>query len=248
MGQVDPSKCREKEGRRRATVRRCVPLGILAIGFAAFFAFGLQKYLSFEMLQENRVALRAMVEANRFLALAVYVLVYALAVGFSLPGGAILTIAGGFLFGPVLATLAVVVGATAGATGLFLAARTALGDMLRARAGSAINRMAEGFRRNALSYLLFLRLVPAFPFWLVNLVPAFLGVSLRTFVVGTFFGIIPGTVVYALVGNGLGTVLDAGERPDLDVIFRWEILLPVLGLGVLALSPVLYKRWKARRC
>ena len=224
-----------------------MPLAILAVGFAAFFAFGLQKYLSFEMLQEHRVALRAWVAENWYAAVAIYVLVYALAVGFSLPGGAVLTIAGGFLFGPVLATAAVLIGATAGATALFLAARTALGDMLRARAGPAVNRMAEGFRENAMSYLLFLRLVPAFPFWLVNLVPAFLGVDLRTFVIGTFLGIIPGTVVYTLVGNGLGAVLDAGGSPELDLIFKWEILLPVLGLAGLALLPVLVKRWKARR-
>ena len=98
-----------------------------------------------------------------------------------------------------------------------------------------------------MSYLLVLRLVPLFPFWLVNLVPAFLGVSLRTYVIGTFFGIMPGTFVYASVGRGLGSILAAGERPDLGIIFKAEVLIPLLGLALLALIPVIYKRVKARR-
>ena len=141
-----------------------------------------------------------------------------------------------------LGLLYVVVGATIGATLLFLAAKTALGDALRARAGGFVKKMEDGFRKNAFNYLLFLRLVPAFPFWLVNLVPAFLGVTLRTYVVATFIGIIPGAIVYTSVGNGLGAVFDAGESPDFGIIFRPEILLPIVGLAVLALVPVLYQK------
>ena len=107
--------------------------------------------------------------------------------------------------------------------------------------------MEAGFRENALSYLLVLRLVPLFPFWLVNLVPAFLGVKLRTYVIGTFFGIIPGTLVYASIGNGLGSVLDQGRTPDLGIIFRVDILVPLIGLAVLALIPVGYKWYQARK-
>jgi uncharacterized membrane protein YdjX (TVP38/TMEM64 family) len=107
--------------------------------------------------------------------------------------------------------------------------------------------MEAGFRENAMSYLLVLRLVPLFPFWLVNLVPAFLGVPLRTYVIGTFFGIMPGTFVYASVGSGLGAILEAGESPDLGIIFKAEILIPLLGLALLALIPVIYKRIKTKR-
>ena len=163
-------------------------------------------------------------------------------IALSVPGGAILTIAGGFLFGIVPGTLLVLVGATVGATIVFLIARTALGDALRAKAGPRIRRMEEGFRRDALSYLLVLRLIPIFPFWLVNIVPAFLGVPLRTYVLGTFVGIIPGGFVYASVGNGLGAVFDAGGTPDLGIIFEPAILLPIVGLAVLALLPIVYRQ------
>jgi uncharacterized membrane protein YdjX (TVP38/TMEM64 family) len=125
---------------------------------------------------------------------------------------------------------------------VFLAARTAIGDYLRAKAGPGLKRMEEGFRRNAFSYLLVLRIVPIFPFWLVNLVPAFCGVSLRTYALATLIGIIPGCFVFASVGNGLGALLDRGETPNLMIIFQWDILLPILGLAVLALLPIAIRR------
>jgi uncharacterized membrane protein YdjX (TVP38/TMEM64 family) len=102
--------------------------------------------------------------------------------------------------------------------------------------------MEEGFREDALSYLLVLRLVPLFPFFLVNLVPAVLGVPLRTYALGTFFGIIPGTFVYCLVGNGLGAIIDKGGEPDIGKIFEPEILSALIGLALLSLIPVVYKR------
>jgi uncharacterized membrane protein YdjX (TVP38/TMEM64 family) len=138
-----------------------------------------------------------------------------------------------------------VVGGTLGAVCVFLAARTAFGNLLRAKAGPALRRMEAGFRDSAFSYMLFLRLIPLFPFWLVNLVPAFLGVSLRTYVVATFVGVIPGALVYASLGNGLGAILDAGGEPDLGIVFQPNILLPLLALAVLALAPVAYKKFKA---
>jgi uncharacterized membrane protein YdjX (TVP38/TMEM64 family) len=155
-----------------------------------------------------------------------------------------MTIGGGFLFGAASAAVYVVAAATLGASAIFLVARYALGDVLRGKAGPAMRRMEDGFRENALSYLLVLRLVPLFPFWLVNLVPAFLGVPLRTFVIGTFVGIIPGSVVYCLVGNGLGAVFDSGDTPNLGIIFEPEILAPIIGLAVLSVVPVVYKRLK----
>jgi uncharacterized membrane protein YdjX (TVP38/TMEM64 family) len=157
-------------------------------------------------------------------------------------GGA--AVHGGLLFGTIAATIYVVIGATVGATGLFLAARTALGEPLRARAGPAVKRMEKGFQENALSYLLVLRLVPLFPFFVVNLVPAFLGVPLRTYVIGTVLGIIPGSFVYASVGNGLGAIFDAGQTPDLKIIFQPDILIPIIGLAILSLIPIAYKKFK----
>jgi uncharacterized membrane protein YdjX (TVP38/TMEM64 family) len=233
--------------KRSSAIRRLAPLAVLLIAIGAFFALGAHDYLSFETLRQHREQLLGLVEQHPLLAPLAFTAVYAAVIALSVPGGAILTIAGGFLFGIVPATLFVLVGATGGATVVFLIARTALGDSLRARAGPRIRRMEEGFRRDALSYLLVLRLIPIFPFWLVNIVPAFLGVPVRTYVLGTFIGIIPGSFVYASVGNGLGAVFDAGGTPDLGIIFKPAILLPIVGLAVLALLPVAYRRFKARK-
>ncbi len=226
---------------------RLAPLAILGVGLALFFALGLDRFVGLDALREHRDWLADQVEDSPLLAGLAFVAIYALVVAFSIPGGALLTVTAGFLFGTVPAAVCVVIGATLGATGLFLAARTALGDVLRAKAGPALRRMEEGFRENALNYLLVLRLIPLFPFWLVNLVPAFLGISLRVYVIGTFFGIIPGTFVYASLGNGLGAILDAGDTPDLRIIFTPEILIPILGIAILALLPVVYKKIRARQ-
>jgi uncharacterized membrane protein YdjX (TVP38/TMEM64 family) len=240
----EPSQTSES---RSSPIRRYGPVLVLAAGLILFFVLGLDRYLSFEALQENREWLRVQVEANEALAAATLIAVYAVVVAFSLPAGAVLTIAAGFLFGTVVAASCVVVGATLGATAVFLAARTAFADLLRAKAGAGMRRMETGFRENAWNYLLMLRLIPIFPFWLVNLVPAFLGVSLRTYVLATLIGIIPGTVVYASLGNGLGAIFAAGQTPDLGIIFNPEVLLPILALAALAALPVVYKKVKARR-
>jgi len=225
---------------------RWLPLGCLVAGLAAFFAFGLDEYVNFDTLARHRADLLRWVEAHGVLAPLVYIGGYILAIAFSLPGGVLLTLTGGFLFGPVFGALFAIVGATGGATAVFLAAKTALGDRLRARAGTALQRMQDGFRRDAFSYLLVLRLVPLFPFFLVNIVPAFAGVPTRTYVLATFIGIIPGTFVFASVGNGLGAVFDSGQTPDLGVLAKPQILLPLIGLALLALIPVVYRRWKGR--
>jgi uncharacterized membrane protein YdjX (TVP38/TMEM64 family) len=237
----------EPNTERPASPLRWVPIAVLGAGLALFFALGLDRYVSFAALSEHREWLTDQIAAHRVLSALVFIAIYALVVAFSIPGAAAVTIAAGCLFGTWPATLYVWVGATLGATALFLAARTALGNVLRAKAGSALQRMEQGFRKDALSYLLVLRLVPLFPFWLVNLVPAFLGVPLWTYVVATALGIIPGTFVYASVGNGLGALLDAGGVPDLSVIYSPEILTPICGLALLALVPVVYKRLRARR-
>jgi uncharacterized membrane protein YdjX (TVP38/TMEM64 family) len=233
---------------RKATpLLRLWPLAALALIVALVFALDLDRYVSFETLRAHREQLLAFVQHHPLAAPLLFVCLYAALIALSIPGGAIMTIAGGFLFGTLLGTALVLVGATTGATVVFLIARSALGDVLRARAGPRIRRMEEGFRRDAFSYLLVLRLIPIFPFWLVNIVPAVLGVSLGVYVLGTFIGIIPGSLVYASVGNGLGAVFEAGGTPDLGIIFSHEILLPIVGLAVLALLPVAYRHLRSRQ-
>lgn len=229
---------------RRNLTLRLLPLVVLAAGAAAFFGFGLHDFLSFETLRENRVDLIAWVDAQVFFAAVAFIFLYAAATVFIPPSGTLMTVMGGFVFGAVFGTVYVVVGATLGATALFLAAKLALGDVLRKRAGGGIKRMEAGFRENAMSYMLVLRLVPLFPFWLVNLAPAFLGVNLRTYVTGTFFGIIPGTAVYATFGAGLGSIFDSNEEFTLTGILKPEIIAGMIGLALLAFIPVVYKRFK----
>lgn len=228
----------------RFSLRRLWPLAVLAAGLALFLALGLDRYVSLDALRENRLALSEWVAAHRLLAMLVYMGLYAAMVAFSVPGALVATLTGGFLFGTLMGGTLTVIAATLGATIVFAAAKSALGDLLRAKAGSALQRMEEGFRENAFSYLLVLRLVPIFPFFLVNLAPAFLGVGLPTFIAATFIGIIPGTFVFASLGNGLGAVFDAGRSPDLGLIFEPQIIGPILALAALALLPVIYRRFR----
>lgn len=227
--------------------RRLAPAAAILAAIAGAFALGLDDYLSFEALRENREVLMAFTENNAIAAVALFIGIYAISTALSLPGGAILTIAGGFLFGSLLGTTLVVFGATLGAIGIFLAARTALGDSLKAKAGPWLKKMEAGFQENALSYLLVLRLVPLFPFFVVNLVPAFLGVNLRTFALATFVGIIPGSFVFASVGAGLGSVFDSGENFSPASALTPEVIVALVGLSVLSLVPVIYKRIKTSR-
>ncbi|MHA1566919.1 MAG: TVP38/TMEM64 family protein [Alphaproteobacteria bacterium] len=228
-------------------LRRLWPLGVLALAIVIFFLAGLDRYLNFDTLRQNRANLHGWVGANAGLAVLLFMATYACAIVAFPPSGAMLTMTGGFLFGTLFAGFYVVIAATIGATALFIVAKSTLGDYLRGRAGPFVKRMEAGFAQNALSYMLVLRLIPLFPFWLVNLAPAFLGVSVRTFVIGTFVGIIPGTFVYASVGAGLGAVFDTGGTPNIGIIFQPEILTPIIGLALLALLPIAYKKYKARR-
>lgn len=231
---------------RRTFVWRLLPLAVLGLAAVLFFASGLHHYLSFDTLRAHRVDLTAWVGSHQVLAAVAFMAIYAATVVFIPPSGTVLTVMGGFIFGAVLGTAYVVVGATVGATLLFLVARFALGDWLRERAGPGIRRMRKGFAENAMSYLLVLRLVPLFPFWLVNLAPAFLGVKLGTYVLGTFVGIVPGTAVYAVFGAGLGSILDANQTFTLAGVLTPQVIGALVGLGLLALVPVVYKKVKAR--
>jgi uncharacterized membrane protein YdjX (TVP38/TMEM64 family) len=242
-----PTEETDRTEMNRRGLRRYWPLLALAVGLGLFFAFDLGHYLDFETLRDHRGWLMARVEDHAIVAALAFMGVYAAATAISAPGGTFMTICGGFLFGPALATVYVVFGATAGATLLFLAARFMFYDALHARAGPWMDKMEAGFQKNALSYLLALRLVPAFPFFIVNLVPAFLNVPLKTYIIGTFFGIIPGTFVYTWIGAGLGSVFDHGDSFTAEGLLTLEIAVALSGLALLALAPVAYKALKAQK-
>ncbi|MGI9416737.1 MAG: TVP38/TMEM64 family protein [Geminicoccaceae bacterium] len=234
-------------GRTFGKVRRFAPLAVIAAAIAAAFALGVGDNLSFEALRDNRDVLMALVKEHALLAVIGFITLYAVSTALSLPGGAVLSIAGGFLFGSIAGTAWVVIGATIGAVAIFLAARTALGDALKTKAGPWLKKMEAGFQDNAFNYLLVLRLVPLFPFFVVNLVPAFLGVGLRTFAIATLLGIIPGAFVFASVGAGLGSVFEQGETFSPSAPLTPEVIMALIGLAILALVPVGYEKLRARR-
>lgn len=229
------------------SLRRLWPLGVLGLGAGLFFALDLDRYLTFDVLSAHREMFVGYVAEHAVTAALAYIAAYVAITAFSLPWATLLTLIGGFLFGAILGAVLAVVGATIGATIVFFIAKTSLGDQLRARTHGALKKMERGFRENAFNYLLVLRLIPLFPFFVVNLVPAFLGVAARTFVLATFLGIIPGTFVYALVGSGLGQVIASGSEFDATTVLTPKVVGALVGLAVLALLPVLYKKVKARK-
>lgn len=225
---------------------RFLPIAIVVAGLAAGYAAGLPNYLSLDMLAERRSDLMAFVAAHRAWAELVFVVVYALAVAFSFPAASALTVTGGFLFGWLSGGVLTAIAATAGATAIFLAARTAFGETLRRRAGPTIEKLAAGFEANAFSYLLALRLAPVFPFFAVNIAAAFFHVSLRNYVTATLFGILPGTFAYAYLGQGLDSVFlaaaRAGHGVSLADLATWQITLSFALLALLAVLPALLRR------
>lgn len=241
----------------RKPLSRFLPLAVIAAGLAAFFALGGPQYLTIETFVEQRNNLKGFVEGNFAFTALVFITLYAIAVAFSVPGAAVLTLTSGFMFGFFFGGLFAVIGATVGALGIFLVAKTALGDALREKAGPWVSKLEAGFRENAISYMVILRLVPVFPFWLVNIVPAFFGVGILPYALTTFIGIIPGTFVYASIGNAIGQVIDSvgpdedinaviGERAG-EIFAQPAVWGPIVGLIGLSLIPVLYKKVKGLR-
>ncbi|MCX7566860.1 VTT domain-containing protein [Sulfitobacter sp. F26169L] len=229
--------------RNKNSIARYLPFAVI-LTVAVIGAFTLRDYFSFEVLRDNREALIAFRDSNFVLTLLVFVAAYVLIVTFSLPGALVATLTGGFLFGAFFGAAVNVIAATSGAILIFLAAKSGLGDKLKARMDASdgkIARFKKGLDENQWSMLFFIRLVPAVPFFVANLIPAFLGVPLRRFAISTFFGIIPGSLVYTSVGAGLGEVFARDETPDLGIIFEPHILLPILGLCALSLLPVAIK-------
>jgi uncharacterized membrane protein YdjX (TVP38/TMEM64 family) len=254
-----------QSARRTPLSVRLLPLAVLAAAALLFWWYGGLSYFTLQKLAEHRETLLAWVLQNYPAALAGYTALYALIVALSLPAAAPLTLAGGFLFGWLVGGLAAVVAATLGAVAIFMLARTALAGPLARQAGPWLDKLRAGFQEDAVGYLLFLRLVPAFPFWLVNLAPALLGVSLRDYVVATAIGIIPGTFAFALTGAGLGSVLAAHQDAYAGCVAQHpapgacsfglhpsslltpKLLIAFVALGVIALIPAIVKRfWHGR--
>lgn len=234
------------------SLARFLPLALIVIALGLALVFRVHERLSLDALYAQAQSLDAFVSRNLIVALALFALIYAGAVTISLPGASILTISGGFLFGTWAGGAGAWLGATIGATLIFLAARTAFGDALRARAGSWVEKLAEGFRENAFSYLLVLRLTPVAPFFIVNVAPAFFNVKLRDYVLATAIGIVPGTFVYAAVGAGLKAALATGATTDPAQAARAlltspAILAPIIGLIVLAIIPIAIKALRGKQ-
>jgi uncharacterized membrane protein YdjX (TVP38/TMEM64 family) len=233
-----------------ATLGRLWPLLLIVALLIAVFASGLDHLLAWSVLAARQAELRAWVAASPVVAGLSYVGVYMAIVAVSIPGAIWLTLGGGLLFGSVVGTILAVIGAGSGAVLLFLAARSALAPLLAAKLAAAgqspvMDRVRARLAAEGFSYLLALRLIPVVPFWLTNLAPALVGMRLAPYAAATFLGIIPPTAVFASIGAGLGSVIARGAQPDLTVIFRPNILLPLLGLALLSLAPIAWRRWRA---
>ncbi len=232
-----------------AGLKRHLPL-ILIAAVALVGVFTLRDTLSFETLAENRDALIALRDDHFVLIAAAFVLIYVAIVAFSLPGAAVASITGGFLFGRVGGTVLNVISATAGACLIFLAARAGLGEMLSARMDASEGRIAklrDGLRENEISVLFLLRLVPAVPFFVANLLPALVGVRFRNYVFTTALGIVPGAIVFTWIGVGVGEVFDRGETPDLSILWEPHVIGPILALCALAALPMVIKAVRGKR-
>ena len=237
------------EANAQSAMMRRLPL-IVIICVAVLGAFFLRDHLTFEALGENRETLIAFRDANYILTVLAFILAYTVIVAFSLPGATIATLTGGFLFATFPGFLYNVTGATIGATVIFLAARWGFGAKLGAKlegADGIVKKIKDGIDENQWSMLFLIRLVPAVPFFMANLIPSFLEVPTRRFVISTFFGIIPGAVVFTSVRAGLGEVFTRGETPNLGIIFEPYILGPILGLCVLAALPIVIKAVRGKK-
>ena len=228
-------------------MKKWIPIIVIVLLMIVAYFLGLPKYLTFESIQKHREIILTHIEAHPILMPLLFILLYIVVVALSLPGGTILTLLGGFFFGLPWAPVYVVIGATIGATLIFLAARTALGDFLKKKAGPFIKKMEGGFQKNAASYLLFLRIIPLFPFWLINIAPAFFNVKTRTYIWTTFVGIIPGSYVYTQAGRGLSAIFEDGKEFSLESIFNIQMRIALIVLALFSLIPILVKKLRHDR-
>ena len=226
---------------------RFAPAAVVVAALIALVWSGALKHLSLGELRASRHVLTAYVHAHPLLSLLAYVGVYIVAVTLSLPAALILTLSGGFLFGPWLGGVAAALGSTLGATAVFLISRLTVGDALERGVSSRVRALEEGIKQDAFFYLLTLRLIPITPFWLVNVAAGLLSIRLRTYVLATILGIFPASMIYAGIGSGLGRMFDRGVQPHLRSLITPELVLPLAGLGLLSILPILYHRFRARR-
>ena len=225
-------------------------VAILLLVFVVSVSYFLQGYLSFDNLREHRAILTEFRDANYLVAVVVFILVYTLFVAFSVPGGLVFSLTGGFLFATFPGVFYNMVGATLGASAIFLAARWGFGANLAATLENSeglVKRIKDGVDENQWSMLFLIRLVPGVPFFLANLVPSFLDVPLRRFVISTFLGIFPGALVFTSIGAGLGDIFERGQTPDLAVVWEPQIILPILGLCLLSALPLLLKLLRGKK-
>lgn len=230
-----------------AKFKRFIPLIIIIALMAVGYFTGFYKALNFDNLRQHHMELMQLVENHPVLAPLIFMGIYLVATALSIPGGLFLSLIGGYLFHQPWSTIYVLIGATIGATCLFLAARTALGDALKKKGGPWLAKMEEGFNKNAANYMLFLRFVPIFPFWLVNLAPAFFNVRLRTYIWTTLIGIAPGAFVFTQAGRGLGAVFESSEEFSVASILNDDVKIALIALAVFALVPIIIKKIIAKR-
>ena len=216
------------DAKQRSSAARLIKISLpffLVAGLVLFFLFDGNEFLSFNQLAENYTSLKAFVDGQLATALLVFVAVYILTVALSLPVASLLTLAGGALFGWTAAAL-IICAATIGATVVFIAARTVLNEFFVKRTKGFMKKLEGGFQRNAFSYLLALRLIPAAPFWVVNIVPALLGMRLSHYMLATLIGITPGTLIYVWVAKSFNMLLSRGQSPDLSELSKPAIIVP----------------------
>ena len=228
-------------------LRRFGPLVALLGLFAWALVSGVAEHISLEELRTRGEDLRAFTEQRPLLSLGIYVAVYVATVSISLPGALILSLSGGYLFGPFLGGAAAVTGATGGSTVVYLVSRSAFGDFLRRWKNPLLLRVEDGFRDNAFSYLLTLRLIPAFPLLLVNVAAGLVAIPIRTFLAASVLGMTPSSFVYAGIGAGLGHVFARGGPVSVETLMSPRVYLPIIGMGVLAFLPPLWRHWRRGR-
>lgn len=242
-------------------IKRWLPLATFALIVGIVASTGAYKVLSFEALLENYEALKTYIAQNLSLSIALYGLIYVVAVALSFPAAWVLTIAGGIFFGWWIAGIVTIFSATLGAAILFWIASTSLGEHLRESAGPFVQKLRKGMQEDAINYMFFLRLVPAFPFTLVNIVPAILGVPFRIFFWTTLIGIAPGTFAYAYAGEGIRSIVEAQAIAFADCkqagaancgvslspgdLITPELLIAFSALGLVSLLPIVIKRLRA---
>lgn len=227
--------------------KRFIPILIIFILFIIAYFAGLTKYISYEQLQLHYKELKQLAQSHPVLAPIAYILLYILISALSIPGAVYLTLLGGFIFPQPFSTIYAVSGATTGAFIVYTAAHSALGDSPCKGINLYLEKMEQKFKENAASYLLFLRLVPVFPFWLVNLAPACVGVPIFTFIWTTFFGIMPATFVFTQAGAGLGSILEKGNTFSISNILNTNVVIALVGLGILSLIPIIIKKIKTKK-